>query len=144
MAETKFGPGTITIGEAPDTPIDIACEVLGGKVTHEYEEVGEARTMLCGEERGTSDTLKDGVTLQLENDLTAAGIYAYIQALPVGSTKTISFIPNTAGAAEWSGTVKMRLPADIGADEFGAPITSEVSWPAVGKLLFTPATDPAP
>jgi hypothetical protein len=143
MAETKFGPGTVTIGTDPDT-IEISCEVLGGKITHEYEEVGEARTMMCGEERGTSDKQKDGVTLQLENDLTAAGVYAYIQGLPVGSTKAISYIPNTVDAAKWDGIVKLRLPADIGADEFGAPITSEVTWPAIGTFNFTAAGVVAP
>lgn len=136
-AFTTFGPGTITVGTAPGT--DFSGEVLGGKVTHSYEDIGEARTMLSGETRPASRKRTDGLTFNLENDLTAAGLYKYLIDQDLSEASFV-YTPNTAGAAAWAGTVVLTLPADIGADEFGAPIVSAVEWAGVGAFTFTPET----
>jgi len=139
LSSVPFGPGTITIGDDP-TVVDFSCEVLGGSIAHEYSEVGESRTMLCGTKRSSSRTRADSVKLTLENDLTTAGIYAYCQGLGENpGSVTVTFTPNTANAAEWSGRVFPLLPGEIGSDEYGSPIGSEVEWPADGLLTFTPA-----
>lgn len=135
-ASVPFGPGTITIGA---TPLDFTCEVLGGKVTHTYEDVGEARTMMCGTERPASKRRADGLGFDLENDLTAAGLYAYLVTNDL-SEQPFTYTPNTAQASKWVGSVQVTLPAEIGADEFGAPIVSTVEWAAVGAFTFTPGT----
>lgn len=136
-ASTPFGPGTITIGAT--TPLDFSCEVLGGKVTHAYEDVGEARTMLCGTERAASKKRTDGLSFALENDLSAAGLYAFLISNDL-TEQSFDYTPNTAGGASWAGTVQLTLPTDIGADEFGSPIVSGVEWAGVGEFDFTPAT----
>ena len=132
---TKFGPGTITVGAVP---LDFSCEVLGGTVNHEYEDVSDQRTTLCGDVIAGQVRRKDGVTLQLVNDLTTAGLYAYLVTNDL-TEQPITFEPETDGAT-WSGTVQVRLPDTIGADEFGMDLESEVTWPGVGLFTFTAAT----
>lgn len=134
--ETLLGPGTLTIGA---TPSDFSCEVLGGKVTHAYEDIGEKRTMLCGTEKAASKKRTDGLTFNLENDLTAAGLYQFLMTNDL-TTQVFDYTPNTDGAASWAGSVQVTLPADIGADEYGQPIVSAVEWEGVGAFTFTPAT----
>lgn len=134
-ASVPFGPGTMTIGT---TPLAFECEVLGGKVTHAYEDVGEARTMLCGTERPSSKKRTDGLSFNLENDLGAAGLYAYLVENDLTEV-VFDYTPNTANGASWTGSVQLTLPAEIGADEFGAPIVSAVEWAGVGAFTFTPA-----
>ena len=135
-AFTTFGPGTITLGT---TPVDFSGEVLGGKVTHAYEDIGEARTMLNGDVRPASRKRTDGLTFNLENDLTAAGLYQYLVTNDL-QTVAFDFTPNDADAASWAGEIVLTLPADIGADEFGAALASAVEWAGVGAFTFTPAT----
>jgi hypothetical protein len=135
-ASVPFGPGTMTIGA---TPLAFDCEVLGGKVTHTYAEVGAARTMLCGTERPVSQKRTDGLTFNLENDLTASGLYQYLITNDLTEVP-FTYEPNTDNGASWAGTVQLTLPADIGADEFGAPIISSVSWAGVGAFTFTAGT----
>ena len=130
-----FGPGTMTVGT---TPLAFECEVLGGKVTHAYEDVGEARTMLCGTERPSSKKRTDGLAFNLENDLSAAGLYAYLVTNDLEEVP-FAYEPNTASGATWVGTVQLTLPGEIGADEYGAPIVSAVEWAGVGAFTFTPA-----
>lgn len=132
-----FGPGTVTLG---DTPNNFECEVTGGSVTHSYEET-ESKTRLCDTAprpaalSAGNDTLK----LSLVNDLTASGMYAYLHAHDL-ETVPVTFTPNTAAGASWAGTVRLALPAEIGADEWGADLESEVEFTAAGRLTFTPAT----
>lgn len=145
MAETPFGPGTVTItwGGATPSELEFSCEVTGGAVTHEYE-VLETKRKLCGTAVQDKRTRTDGVKFDLENDLTAAGLYAILMALPESpDAAAIDYVPNTANGAGWAGNVVTLLPAEIGADEYGKPIASSVEWPAVGLLAFTPGTEPA-
>lgn len=139
---TDFGPGTVTIGTAP---LDFTCEVLGGSVTHAYEEVGQARRMMCGTEKAAKRTRSDGVTFQLETDLRESGLLAYLYTRDPDDPdpEPIAYTPHTETGASWAGTVVPLLPPDVGAGEYGAPITGTVTWPAVGHLDFTPGADPA-
>ena len=138
---TVFGPGTVTIGS---TPYDFTCEVLGGSVTHEYEETGESRTMLCGTEKPATRTRNDGVTFQLETDLMDAGLLAWLYALDPDdpAAQPISYTPHNETGASWAGDVVPLLPADIAGSEYGAPLQATVTWPAVGKLTFTAGVAP--
>ena len=139
MAEyTVFGPGTIEIG-ATGSEVDFAGEVLGGNVTHTYEEIGESRTMLDGTVRASSSRRVDGLAFTVENDLTAAGLYSTLFTGD-GTEEPFTYTPNTEGAAAWAGKIKLSLPAEVGADEFGAPIVSTVELTGVGAFTFTPAT----
>ena len=133
---TPLGDGTLTVGT---TPNDFSCEVQGWKVTHAYEEVGSSRTMLCGTERPASKRRADGMTGTIENDLSAAGMYSYLLTNDL-TEQVVTFTPNTAAGATWVLTCQLTLPADIGADEYGAPIVSSVEWAGVGQVDFTEST----
>jgi hypothetical protein len=132
---TVLGDGVLTLGESP-APFE--GEVLGASITHEYDEADQ-RTMLNGDIRQGNSSRIDGLTASIENDLTASGMYAYLQTND-GQAVPMSFTPNSADGAEWTGTVTCRLPATIGADEYGSPIVSDVELPGVGKFTFVPAT----
>jgi hypothetical protein len=141
-SETPFGPGTVTIGETGSV-FAFECEVTGGSVTHEYTVV-ETKRKLCGDVVQDRRTRADGVKFNLEDDLTAAGLYARLAALPESpDPETITYVPSTEVGAEWSGSIVPLLPGEIGADEYGKPIASSVEWPAVGLITFTPGTTPA-
>lgn len=131
----NLGPATITIGTAPGT--NFSGEFLGVKIVHNYEDIGESRVMLDGSERPSSKRRTDGVTGSLENDLTAAGLYVYLQTNDL--TEADCVIEQTETGSTWTGKVQLALPAEIGADEFGSPIVSDIEWDAVGTFAFTPA-----
>lgn len=139
MAATPLGPGTLKLGLASETLTDFSCEVLGGKVTHAYEDVGDQRTMLCGEVRAASKVRTDGLAFSLENDLSGAGMYQFLLTNDLTEV-FFEYVPSTAGAASWEGKVQATLPEEIGADESGSPIVSDVAWSGVGAFTFTPAT----
>lgn len=130
---TNLGPATITL--AGD---DFSGEFLNFTIGHEYEDVGEDRTMLDGTERLSGDRRADSVSGDVENDLTGVGLYAYLYAND-GQIVDFEAVLNTGEGATWAGQVKLRLPSEIGADEFGAPIASSVEWNVVGPLTFTAA-----
>lgn len=137
---TAFGPGTLTIGE-PGT--DYACEVLGGNVTHAYDELRAARRTLCGTEQPATQRRADGLTFELVNDLSADGLYAYLLANDLGAVP-FTYTPNNDTGGTWDGTIVLTLPATIGAGEYGEDVSSSVEWAGVGTFTYTPAADPAP
>jgi hypothetical protein len=131
-----LGDGTLTLGT---TPTDFSGEVLGAKVTHEYEDIGEKRTMLDGTIRPAQQKRTDGFTASVENDLTASGLYEYLQTNDLVEV-ALAFTPNTADGASWAGTVVATLPSEVGSDEYGSPIVSDIELKGVGTFSFTPAT----
>lgn len=131
-----LGPATITIGADPGT--NFSGEFKNVKITHAYEEIGEARTMLDGTERPATEKRTDGVTGDVENDLTAAGLYQY--AYTNDLTQQAIVIEQTGSGATWAGTIKVKLPADVGGDAFGEPIVSAIEWTGVGAFTFTAGT----
>lgn len=135
-APVYLGPGTLTFGTG--TPSDFAGEVLGASITHDYEEVGESRTMLDGTPRAASKRRNDGLKVSVENDLTAAGLYQYLSDNDLQEVE-FTFTPNTAAGAKWIGTVVATLPSEVGADEYGTPIVSDAELAGVGEFTFTPA-----
>ena len=137
---TPFGPGTVTLKIGSATAVDYSGEVLGGAIGHAYSESGEARTMLNGDVRSAAQKRdNDSITLSIENDLAANALYDTLQDNDL-AVATLEYTPNTAGGAKWVGDVTLTLPEEIGSDEFGSPIVSEVTWQSTGKFTFTPAT----
>ena len=141
---TLLGPGDVEVEVGTGgTTTSFACEFANAKVLHDYEDVGDDRTMLCGQKRAAGKQRYDGFGGELENDLSAAGLYKFLMDHDL-ETATVTFTPNTADGAKWviSG-LTLTLPEEIGADEFGAPIASEVEWGG-GTAVFTPTPTPAP
>ncbi len=135
---TKLGPGTVKVTVGTGSAEDFSGEVLSATVNHEYEDVGESRTMLDGSVRGAGQRRTDGISLSIENDLTAAGLYQYLMDHD-GELATVDYVPSTADGAAWKiDGVTLRLPDSVGADEFGSPLASEVEWSG-GAASFTAA-----
>jgi hypothetical protein len=132
------GDVTITVGTG-GTAKSFACEFLNARVLHEYNDVGDARTMLCGQKRAAGKTRLDGFGGEVENDLTEDGLYSFLLANDM-QLGTVEFTPNTADGAKWVITgVTLTLPEEIGGEEYGAEIKSEVEWTG-GTAVFTAST----
>lgn len=146
----KLGPGLLTIGSSP---FDFSCEVKGVQITHDYD-TDDPETMLCGDVVPGKSVRTDGLEADLYNDLTDAGLYAYLMTHDL-DVVAFEYTPNTgtdpltaggaAGTAstpeKWAGQLRLQLPDSIGADEFGANIESSITWQGVGTFTFTPRTD---
>lgn len=135
MTTTILGPGTLTLGTAPQ---DFSCEVMGGGITHAYETVGEVRQSLCGTVKPATEIRRDGARFTIENDLGASGLYAYLLANDL-KVVAMSYTPSTSDEASWAGTIQAKLPPELGAGKFGEPLASEVTWAAQEHFTFTPA-----
>jgi hypothetical protein len=134
-----LGDGTITIG---DTPFDFSCEVTGASVTHDYEDGEDPVTTLCGQKTAAAgQTRTDGLEFSTLASLESTGLYQYVQSHDLETQKFV-FTPNTANGAKWEGSVQLRLPESIGADEYGANIEAEYTWIGMDKFVFTPAVAP--
>jgi hypothetical protein len=136
MAWTVFGPGTVTLTVGA-TPSSFEQEVKGGGVEHEYEDIGESVTYLDSSVSPAGKSRTDRVTLECDFDLGSAGFYTFLYTNDLAEAE-ISFVPNTAATAEWSGTVVLQLPDGATADEFGAKLSGTVELSFVGACLFTP------
>jgi hypothetical protein len=137
---TTWGPGTFTIKVGAATEVDYSDECLSFTVGHVYTEVGSTRTTLAGNlRRAKSRRDPDTVTIGLEVDLTATGLYALLQTNDL-ATATLAYTPSTADEATWSGDVELRLPESVEGAEYGAPITASLTLNALTELTFTPQT----
>ena len=137
----QLGPGTLSITvPAGGTAAAFECEVSGGSITHSYEEV-DSPTRLCDTAKRKPNKVRgpDGVRMAVANDLSAAGLYALCQANDL-AVADLEYIPNTDDGASWAGEIELSLPAEIGADEWGADIESEFEWSSIGPLTFTAST----
>lgn len=140
---TILGPGTVSVKVGTGTAHQFEAECRSASITHSYEDIGEAVTYLDGHTHGGSKSRTDGFKAALDNDLGASGLYSFLHTHDLADA-TLEYTPNSADQAKWAGTVTLTLPSEIGADEFGAPLASEVEWSAVGKLVFTPAAATTP
>ncbi len=144
MAWTKFGIGTVTFTIEAGTPVSFEQEVKGGGISHEYEEVGEAVTYLSGLTDPASEVRGDKLSLDCDFDLGSTGFYNFLFTNDLRDA-TVTFTPNTAAEAMWTGTVRLKLPDGATADEFGAKISGSVELAFVGPVAFTPTpAEPPP
>ena len=137
MAKRTFGAGTVTYTIDAGTPVSFEQEVKGGGIEHEYEEVGEDVTYLDGVTDPAGEVRADLLTLDCDFDMGATGFYSFLFDNDLVNAGVV-YVPNTAGGAEWSGTVRLKLPDGAKADEFGAKLSGTVEHKFVGPVLFTP------
>ena len=136
---TTLGPGTISVKVGTTSTHDFSGECRSATITHAYEEVGESRKMLDGTTRASGQRRTDGIKASVENDLTAAGLYKFLLDND-GKLAEVTYTPNTSAGAKWViAGLPLRLPDELGADEFGATLASDIEW-AGGTAAFTPAT----
>ena len=140
----KFGPGTLTLdvgGVATGSEIEIACQISSGGVQHEYEDTSEALTMLGGCEKGAEASRKDSLVFEHLADLNVGGLYEWLITNDL-ATVPFAYVPSTAAGASWEGSIQLRLPDGVQADEYGSPLAGAVTWPGVGLFTFTGAPTP--
>ena len=126
---------------AGGSAVDFAGELKNVYITHAYEAVGEKRTMLDSTIRLPADERTDGVRADVENDLTAAGLYALLHNNDLAEADLV--LTHVNSGASWTGSVILKLPADIGSDEYSNPIVSSIEWAAAGdtaRFTFAAAT----
>ena len=138
MATVPWGPGTLIFGD-PATGDHFEQEVTGASITHSYEEL-EVKPTLADVAKPAPRPIRAGDTLKFNmvNDLTPTGYYNYAMTNDL-LVRTVAFVPNLTSAAAWNGSVTIKLPDEIGADEWGADIESAAELPFVDPVTFTPA-----
>ncbi len=143
MAFTKFGPGTLTYTISGGTAVEFAQEVKGVTMSHSYETSGDPVTYLDGSSDLPGSTRADGITAEVDMDLTETGFYNFC-FVNDGQQANVVYVPNTVDGASWSGIVQIALPEDVAAESFGSKISGSISHQFVGAVAFTPAGVQAP
>lgn len=132
---TVLGPGTLKIG-ATGTEVDVSCLVNGCRVTPSKSQK-DATQKLCGTKVPGAVTytaaLKGNVDVDAEEG--AAGLFGLSWSAP-GTEQDFTFTPNTAAGVIAAGTLVID-PLDLGADEYGAVLTSDFEFQIVGTVTFT-------
>jgi hypothetical protein len=134
----KFGPGTLKIG-ATGSEIDVSCYVNGFAIEATPDR-GDSRTMLCGTVRPGAVRYDYEATGNLDLDLEsgAAGLFALSQE-QAGTEQDFEFVPNTADGTKATGRLTID-PMSFGADEYGVPLQSDVTWTLTGAPTYTYGT----
>lgn len=134
----KLGPGTLEIGEV-GTEVDASCLVNGMAITSDSDK-DDDKTMLCGTVKAGAITFTYTMegNVDIDPEAGAAGLFALSQD-HAGEQVPFTFTPNTADGTTATGVVTVA-PLDFGADEFGADLSSDLSWSLVGKPTYTYGT----
>jgi len=139
---TKFGPGTLTIGEV-GAPLDVSCQVINAQVEWDKDKDDDV-IVLCGETVAGSTIYTAQLTGEMFVDVDdVAGILA-LSWTSKGTTVPFTFTPNTAAGTSCTGSLVLD-PLAFGSDEPKANMTSDFTWACVGEpaLTFGPPADPA-
>ena len=132
---TKFGPGTLKIGPAA-TGIAVEANVLGCRIKTNVNQ-DDSVTYLSGDSEPGAITFDSELTGNLATDSMdgAASLFA-MSWESKGEEVEFTFTPNTVEGTSATGTLVIT-PLDFGADDFGAKLDSEFTWPIVGDPVFT-------
>jgi hypothetical protein len=129
-----LGPGELSIGEV-GTAIDVSCMVNGARISAEKDE-GDDINALCGSVFPGSVTYTAGLSGNINVDAdNAAGLFALSWAEP-GSQQPFTFTPSTDAGTSAAGTLIID-PLDFGADEYGAPLSSDFDFKLSGDVTYT-------
>lgn len=131
---TKFGPGTLRIG---DETTGVACEanLIGCRIKTNVNS-DDPVTYLSGDTEPGAMTFDSELTGELATDtMDGAASLFDLSWTSKGETLPFTFSPNT-GTVEATGSLVIT-PLDLGADKFGDKMNSEFTWPLVGDPTFT-------
>lgn len=121
------GPGTFTLGEAPDE-LDASCQMTNLRVVcTENIKTTDAIPVLCGEELPAEDDVSYSWKLQGTGlqDLEETGFVAYTW-LHKGEVLPFTFVPSTAAGRQVTGMVRV-VPLQLGGD-VKKRNTSDLDW----------------
>lgn len=139
MPTTRLGPGTLTIGDT----MDVSTYLKGARIKTNVNQDDPVTYLAGNQEPGTItfDSEFTG-TIAADVDLGDASVFEYSYAHK-GETVPFEYSPRT-GVVTFTGELVIT-PLDGGADEYGAVLDSEFTWPIVGEVdrtygSGTPAT----
>ena len=131
---TKFGPGTLTLGEV-GAPVDISCQLINAQIEWDKDK-DDDETVLCGEVVAGATTYTASLTGELFQDVAdIAGILFYSWEHK-GETVPFTFTPNTAAGTHADGELVLD-PITFGSDEPKANMRSDFTWDCVGEPTLT-------
>ena len=134
---TKFGPGTLTLGEV-GSPIDVSCQVINAQIEWDKDK-DDDQVVLCGETVAGATTYTASLTGEMFQDVAdAAGILFYSWEHK-GETVPFTFTPSTAAGTKADGELVLD-PLTFGSDEPKANMTSDFTWDCVGEPVLTAGT----
>lgn len=130
----KLGPGKLTIG-AVGAVIDVAC-LVNNVAVEPSKSAGDSTTKLCGLVRAGKVTYTFQLTGNIDVDAgTDAGLFALSWSAP-GSEQPFTFTPSDDLGTAVAGTLVID-PLRLGADEYGADLTSDIAFDIVGTPTVT-------
>jgi hypothetical protein len=125
----QLGPGVLSIG-ATGEEIDVSCYVNNAAIENSADTT-DSTTKLCGAVRAGVTTFTYQLTGNIDVDAgNDAGLFALSWAEP-GSEQPFTFTPSTELGTTATGIVVIQ-PLRFGADEYGADLTSDITWDIVG------------
>jgi hypothetical protein len=131
---TKFGPGTLTIGEV-GSPIDVSCQIISCRIEWEKNKDDDV-IVLCGETVGGSTTYGATLNGEMFQDVADEAGILFFSWEHKGETFPFTFEPSTAAGTACTGDV-MIDPLMFGSDEPKANMTSDFGWSIVGDPVLT-------
>lgn len=130
----QLGPGVLKIGDT-GTEIEMSCYINNANIAA-TDSTTDATTKLCGTTRPGVTTftfqLSGNVDIDLGND---SGFFR-LSWDEKGTQQAFTFTPSTDLGVSASGTVVIK-PLRMGADEYGADLTSDFTWDIVGDPTLT-------
>jgi hypothetical protein len=130
----QLGPGVLKIG-ATGSELEMSCYVNNANIAA-TDSTGDATTKLCGTTRPGVTTftfqLSGNVDIDLGNE---SGFFA-LSWESKGTQQAFEFTPSTALGVKATGILVIK-PLRMGADEYGADLTSDFTWDIVGDPDLT-------
>lgn len=129
-----FGPGTLKIGTA-GSETDYSCLVTSLELTVSATP-GESTFKLCGTETPGATEITGELAGVLDQDIDQAGGLFEFASRNSATVQSFIFEPNSSAGLAASGMIQL-MPLSFGGDEYGAELTSDVTWPTVGNITYT-------
>jgi hypothetical protein len=130
----QLGPGVLKIGEV-GTELDVSC-YLNDAAIEWTDSATDSTTKLCGAVRAGVTTFTAQLTGNIDVDAgNETGLFALSWA-EKGSQQPFTFTPSTELGTTATGTLTIK-PLRFGADEYGADLTSDLSWDIVGDPVLS-------
>jgi hypothetical protein len=132
----SLGPGelTLTIGDAPGTPLEVSCLVEAFTVSWNKTKVDDT-PRLCGDVlvgKTTYDAVAKGT---FDQDLDDPAGLLYATWTHKGTTAAFVYVPNTAAGTQVSGTLVLD-PLDVGGSVDDDNLQSDFEWACVGEPVL--------
>ena len=129
----QLGPGVLTIGET-GSEIDASC-YLNNAAIEASESTTDPTTKLCGAVRPGVTTFTFQLTGNIDVDAGNADGLLALSWAEKGTVQPFTFTPSSDLGTTATGSLVIK-PLRLGADEYGADLTSDFTWDIVGDPIL--------